>query len=161
MTKIKSLNVDAVYFGGLHTEAGPLVRQMREQGVDAKFISGDGIVSNDFVNAAGGARFVKDVYMTFGKDPRTIPAGKSLVERYRSIGYEPEGYTLYSYVALNVLVEALDQADMDPDEAARYLKSNEFDTVMGKKSWDQKGDLTVSDYVMYQWKSDGSYAEIN
>ena len=72
ITKIKQVQADVIYFGGLHTEAGPLVRQLREQGSMVPFISGDGIVSEDFVIAAGGPQMVKNVYMTFGSDPRKI-----------------------------------------------------------------------------------------
>src|SRR5262249_32942158 len=54
VTKVKETNADAVYFGGMHTEAGILVRQLREKGIKAPFISGDGIVSSDFVTSAGG-----------------------------------------------------------------------------------------------------------
>ena len=52
MTKIGALKPDVVYFGGCHPEAGPLVRQMREQ-VQAKFFSGDCIVTEELVTAAG------------------------------------------------------------------------------------------------------------
>src|SRR5690606_12108807 len=79
VTKIKQMKAEAVYFGGLHTEAGPFVRQLREQGSQIPFISGDGIVSEDFVIAAGGAKMVQNVYMTFGADPRTKAEGKQIV----------------------------------------------------------------------------------
>ena len=151
VTKIKSRNADVVYFGGLHSEAGPLVRQMREQGLDAAFISGDGIVSEDFVNAAGGPQFTKGVYMTFGADPRNIKEGASVIKAYRDSGYEPEGYTLYSYAAMQSVAKALQESGNDPEKAANYLRANTVSTVMGPKAWDSKGDLKVSDYVMYKW----------
>lgn len=49
VTKIRASGAEVVYFGGLHPEAGPLVRQMREQGLTAKFLSGDGIVTDELV----------------------------------------------------------------------------------------------------------------
>lgn len=161
VTKLKGLGVDAVYFGGLHSEAGPLVRQMREQGVGAPFVSGDGIVSQEMVVSAGGAQFVKGVYMTFGADSRKIPQGKAVVEKFRVSGYEPEGYTLYSYATLQAVAAALEATrSTDGEKLAQWLRANTVQTVMGPKSWDAKGDLKVSDYVMYQWKDDGSYAEL-
>nr|CRH07131.1 High-affinity branched-chain amino acid ABC transporter (substrate-binding protein) [Candidatus Magnetococcus massalia] len=161
VTKIKSVKADAVYFGGLHNEAGPLVRQMREQGITAPLISGDGIVSEEFVLAAGGGRFVEQVYMTFGADPRTNPAGKSLVERYRKMNYEPEGYTLYAYSVVQSIAEAMKHVPgLQGDKLADWLKSNAVNTVMGSKAWDKKGDLKVSDYVMYKWDAKGKYAEV-
>ena len=95
VTKIRSEKADVVYFGGLHPEAGPLVRQLREQGLkDVKFMSDDGIVTDELVTTAGGAQYVDGVYMTFGADPRMLPDSKVVVEKFRSSGYEPEGYTL-------------------------------------------------------------------
>lgn len=161
VTKVKALKADVVYFGGLHTEAGPFVRQMREQGVKAAFISGDGIVSDDFITAAGGKDYVKGVYMTFGKDPRLLESGLSVVKSFRASGYEPEGYTLYSYATMQSIVEAMKQTkSTDGSKLSKWLKSNEVDTVIGKKTWDTKGDLKVSDYVMYQWDEGGKYAEV-
>ena len=96
VTKIRSAGADVVYFGGLHPEAGPLVRQLREQGLkDVKFMSDDGIVTDELVTTAGGAQYVDGVYMTFGADPRLLPDSKAVVDAFRAQGVEPEGYTLY------------------------------------------------------------------
>ncbi|MGN7613012.1 branched-chain amino acid ABC transporter substrate-binding protein [Magnetococcales bacterium HHB-1] len=160
VTKIKSLKADAVYFGGLHGEAGPLVRQMREQGVEAALISGDGIVSEDFLIAAGGKQYANGVYMTFGKDPRKLASGREVVEKFRTTGYEPEGYTLYAYATMQAVIKAMRETkSMQGMDLANWLRNNSVDTVMGMKSWNEKGDLKVSDYVMYQWQPDGSYRE--
>lgn len=161
VTKIKSVDADAVYFGGVFAEAGPLVKQLRDQGSTASFISGDAIVNADFVTAAGGPQFAKGVYMTFGRDPRKIPEGKDVVERFRAQGFEPEGYTLYAYSTLQAIAKAMAETKSHNGvELANWLKSNSVDTVMGKKEWDEKGDLKVTDYVIYQWDDKGSYAEI-
>ncbi|MBF0159402.1 MAG: branched-chain amino acid ABC transporter substrate-binding protein [Magnetococcales bacterium] len=161
VTKLKGVKADAVYFGGLHSEAGPLVRQMREQGLEIPFISGDGIVSQEFVTSAGGPRFVRNVFMTFGADPRLVPQGKKVVDAFRQEGYEPEGYTLYSYASLQSIAQAIQAtAAMDGRKLAEWLHKNSTDTVMGPKSWDSKGDLKVSDYVMYRWKENGSYEQM-
>ena len=165
VTKIRALNPEVVYFGGLHSEAGPLLRQLREQGSDAWFISGDGIVSEDFVKTAGGAQFLTKVLMTFGADPRNAnsnPAGARLVERFREQGYEPEGYTLYAYTAVQVVVAAMQDGGAKAGGAKQgnWLKGNSIPSVMGAKEFDTKGDLKVSDYVMYQWKTDGTYSQL-
>ncbi|WP_130470173.1 branched-chain amino acid ABC transporter substrate-binding protein [Candidatus Magnetaquicoccus inordinatus] len=161
VTKIKSVQADAVYFGGYHSEAGPLVRQMREQGMKAPLISGDGIFSEVLVTAAGGPAYVDGVYMTFGADPRNIPTGRGLVELFRKNGYEPEGYTLYSYATLQAIVAAMKATQStDGEKLAQWLHNNAVETVMGKKAWDSKGDLQVSDYVMYRWDDKGKYKEV-
>ncbi|MEO5340543.1 MAG: branched-chain amino acid ABC transporter substrate-binding protein [Magnetococcus sp. MYC-9] len=161
VTKLKGVQADAVYFGGYHSEAGPLVRQMREQGMKAPLISGDGSFSEVLVVSAGGPQFVEGVYMTFGADPRKIPAGQTLVERFRKNGYEPEGYTLYSYATVQAIVAAMKATrSLEGEKLAQWLHTHPVETVMGIKSWDAKGDLQVSDYVMYRWDDKGKYREV-
>ncbi|MBF0399751.1 MAG: branched-chain amino acid ABC transporter substrate-binding protein [Magnetococcales bacterium] len=162
VTKLKGAQADAVYFGGYHSEAGPLVRQMREQGMTAPLISGDGIFSEVLVVSAGGPSFVNGVYMTFGADPRHLPAGREVVKTFRANGYEPEGYTLYSYATLQAVAAALQATQsLEGDKLAQWLHGHSVETVMGSKSWDAKGDLQVSDYVMYQWDDKGKYKEVD
>ncbi|MDV7210216.1 branched-chain amino acid ABC transporter substrate-binding protein [Azotobacter beijerinckii] len=158
VTKLRGANVDVVYFGGLHTEAGPLLRQMREQGLTASFVSGDGIVTDELVTTAGGPKYVKGTFMTFGADPRKIPEGQALVGKLRASGYEPEGYTLYAYASLQALAAAFNAVGKtDSEKASQWLKSHPVATVMGTKEWDAKGDLKVSDYVIYEWDDQGKY----
>ncbi len=163
VTKIKSVGAEAVYFGGLQSEAGPLVRQMRELGIDAPFISGDGIVSSDFVTAAGGANATQGVYMTFSAEARNISAGKKVVEEFRTaMKYEPEGYTLYSYATMEAIAAALkNNKKHDGKTLATWLENNPVDTVVGTLAWDKKGDLKKSNYVIYRWDKQGKYAELD
>ena len=98
IAKVKEAGVSVVYYGGLHTEAGLIIRQLADQGLKVTFISGDGIVSNELASIAGDA--VAGTLNTFGPDPRKNPANKELVEKFRAAGFEPEAYTLYAYAAL-------------------------------------------------------------
>ncbi|WNW13145.1 branched-chain amino acid ABC transporter substrate-binding protein [Pseudomonas sp. DTU_2021_1001937_2_SI_NGA_ILE_001] len=163
VTKIRSTGAEVVYFGGLHPEAGPLVRQLREQGLkDVKFMSDDGIVTDELVTTAGGAQYVDGVYMTFGADPRLLPDSKAVVDEFRKSGYEPEGYTLYAYASVQALAAGFNGAKSTKgEEAAKWLKANPVQTVMGKKEWDAKGDLKTSDYVVYQWDATGKYKQLD
>ena len=162
VTKIRSTGADVVFFGGLHPEAGPLVRQLREAGLkDVRFVSDDGVVTDELVSTAGGPQYVEGVYMTFGADPRLLPESKEVVDQFRKAGTEPEGYTLYAYASVQALADAFNGAKSNKGEdAAKWLKANPVKTVMGEKVWDSKGDLKVSDYVMYQWDKDGKYHQL-
>jgi branched-chain amino acid transport system substrate-binding protein len=159
IAKMKDAGVTMVYYGGLQTEAGLIIRQMADQGLKANFMSGDGIVSNELASIAGDA--VDGTLMTFAPDPRKNPASKDLVEKFRAAKYEPEGYTLYSYSALQAIAAAAKAAgSSDPQAVADALKSKgPYDTAIGKLGWDAKGDITRPDYVMYKWGkgSDGKY----
>ncbi|SDS22144.1 branched-chain amino acid ABC transporter substrate-binding protein [Pseudomonas fuscovaginae UPB0736] len=162
VTKIRAAGADVVYFGGLHPEAGPLVKQLRTEGLkDVKFMSDDGVVTDELVTTAGGPQFVDGVYMTFGADPRLLPDSKAVVEQFRKAGTEPEGYTLYAYASVQALAAGFSGAKSNKGEdAAKWLKSHPVKTVMGEKTWDAKGDLKVSDYVVYQWDANGKYHQL-
>jgi branched-chain amino acid transport system substrate-binding protein len=160
VTKIGAQKPDVVFFGGCHPEAGPLVRQMREQGVQAKFFSGDCIVNEEMVTAAGGPQYTNGIYMTFGKDPRLIPDGKAVIEKFRAGKFEPEGYTLLLCLRTGHCRSLQGHRRQGLGQSQRVAKANSVDTVMGKKAWDSKGDLKVSDYVVYQWDDKGKYKEV-
>jgi branched-chain amino acid transport system substrate-binding protein len=152
VSKIKQANVDVVYFGGLHTEAGLIIRQMRDQGVKAPLMGGDGIVSAEFVSIAGPG--AEGTLMTFSPDPRKNPAAQEVVKKFRAKGYEPEAYTLYSYAATQILAQAAEAVgSADAKKMAEHMKSGKpFKTVIGEISYDKKGDITRPDYIVYTWK---------
>ncbi|MCB5176596.1 MULTISPECIES: branched-chain amino acid ABC transporter substrate-binding protein [Microvirga] len=152
VSKLKQAGVDVVYFGGLHTEAGLIIRQMRDQGLNSPLMSGDGIVSAEFTSIAGPG--AEGTLMTFAPDPRKNPNAKEVVEKFRAKNYEPEAYTLYSYAAAQVLAEAAKQAgSTDGQKVANVIKAGKpFKTVIGDLSFDKKGDITRPDYVVYVWK---------
>jgi branched-chain amino acid transport system substrate-binding protein len=159
IAKMKEAGVSVIYYGGLHTEAGLLMRQSADQGLKAQFMSGDGIVSNELASIAGDA--VNGTLMTFAPDPRKNPAAKDLVEKFRAAGFEPEAYTLYSYAAMQIIAAAAAKAgSTDAQKVAETIKaSGPWQTAIGEIGYDSKGDITRPDYVLYQWKKgdDGKY----
>jgi branched-chain amino acid transport system substrate-binding protein len=113
ISKMKEAGVQVVYFGGLHTEGGKIVRQMADGGLAAQFISGDGIVSAEFASIAGPA--AEGVMNTFGPDPRNLESAQALVKTFRDAGFEPEAYTLYSYAAIQVIAQAIEKTGSADD----------------------------------------------
>ncbi|THF53648.1 branched-chain amino acid ABC transporter substrate-binding protein [Allorhizobium terrae] len=160
IAKMKEAGVTVLYYGGLHTEAGLILRQMADQGLKATMISGDGITSNELASIAGDA--VNGTLMTFPPDPRKNPDAQDVVKKFRAAGFEPEAYTLYSYAALQIIAEAAKAGNtIDPEKVAEAMKAKgPFKTVIGPIGFDAKGDITRPDYVMYTWKKgpDGKYS---
>ena len=152
VSKIKQSGADLVYWGGLHTEGGLIVRQMRDQGVKAPMMGADGITTDEFAQVGGPG--VEGTLMTFPPDPRNNPNAKAVVAKFRAAKFEPEAYTLYSYAAVQVMAEAANAAKSnDPKKVAEKMHSGmHFKTVIGDLSYDKKGDITRLDYVMYIWK---------
>ncbi len=160
VSRMKAANIDVVYLGGYHTEGGLILRQMRDQGMQTALVGGDSLVTNEFWAITGTAG--EGVRMTFGPDPRNKPTAKGVVERFKAKGIDPEGYTLYSYAAFQIWAQAAEKAQtIDPKKVAETLKGGKWDTVLGTLSFDEKGDITILDYVWYEWKKDGTYAEMS
>ena len=158
VSRMKQANIDVVYLGGYHTEGGLILRQMRDQGMKTALVGGDSLVTNELWSITGPAG--EGIRMTFGPDPRKKATAKAVVEKFKAKGIDPEGYTLYSYAAFQVWAQAATKAGTtDPKKVAETMKSGKWDTVLGPLSFDKKGDITALDYVWYEWKKDGSYAE--
>jgi branched-chain amino acid transport system substrate-binding protein len=155
VTKLKAAGVEVLYYGGYHAEAGLIIRQMREQGMDTRLIGGDALVTQELWSITGKAG--EGTMMTFGPDPRKNPGVADLVETFRKQGWEPEGYTLYTYAAVQVYKQAVEQAGTTQTaKVVPVLKSKTFTTVMGDASFDAKGDNKAPGYVFYEWH-DGKY----
>ena len=155
VTKMKAADIDLLYYSGYHSEAGLLVRQMREQGMATRLIGGDALVTQDFWSITGPAG--AGTLTTFAPDPRKNPDLAGLVESFRKQGYEPEGYTLYTYATVQVYKLAVEIADSNQTaKLLPVLKSHSFTTVIGNTGFDAKGDITAPGYVFYEWRN-GTY----
>ena len=159
VSKMKAANIDAVFVGGYHQEAGLILRQMRDQGMKTVLMAGDALADKEFAAITGAAG--EGTLMTFGSDPRKRPSAAAIVDRFKAKGIDPEGYTLYSYAAFQIWAQAVTQAGTtDPKKVAEVIRAGNWSTVLGPISYDKKGDITVLDYVIYVWKKDGTYSEM-
>ncbi len=159
VSRMKEAGIQVIYIGGYHTEAGLIIRQAKEQGMDATLISGDALVTKEFIQIAGGAG--NGTMMTFAPDLSKRPTAAAVVKEFQAKKIDPEGYTLYTYATIQIWAEAAKKAgSMDPKKVAATLKSDgPWQTIIGPIGFDKKGDVTAPSYVFYVWK-DGSYAEM-
>jgi branched-chain amino acid transport system substrate-binding protein len=158
ITKLKEAGVDLIYLGGYHTEAGLITRQAHEQGLAAKMMSGDALVDKQYWEITGATG--EGTLMTFAPDPRKSPAASGVVAEFKADGYDPEGYTLYTYAAIQAYADAVKKAgSTDPEAVAKALRDGSYDTVLGVLGFNEKGDVKEPKYVMYVWK-DGQYGEL-
>lgn len=158
VSKLKQAGAEVLYFGGYKTEAGLIIRQMREQGMQTVLVGGDALVTDEFWAITGDAG--EGTLMTFGPDPRLNPDNAALVEAFRAEKFEPEAYTLYTYAAIQAWAQAVEAAGTtDGTKVQEALHANKFDTVLGKIGFDAKGDVDAPGYVFYAW-SKGSYGYV-
>jgi branched-chain amino acid transport system substrate-binding protein len=160
VSRLKRENIDLVYVGGYHQEAGLIVRQMRDQGLKTVLMAGDAMNDKEFASITGPA--AEGTLFTFGPDPRNKPTAKAIVEKFKAKGIDPEGYTLYTYAAFQIWSQAVEKAkSTDAKKVADTIKANEWDTVIGPLSFDAKGDIKQTGYVVYRWDAKGNYAELD
>src|SRR5271169_4439888 len=133
VSRLKRENIDLVYVGGYHQESGLLVRQMRDQGLQTVLMAGDALADKEFASITGPAG--EGTLFTFGPDPRNKPTAKAIVEKFKKANIDPEGYTLYTYAAIQVWSQAAAKAGTtDAKKVAAALKAGTWPSVVGPVS---------------------------
>jgi branched-chain amino acid transport system substrate-binding protein len=159
VSKLKQADVDVLFIGGYHTEAGLIARQMRDQGMGTILMGGDALITQEYWSITGPAG--EGTLMTFSPDPRKNPAAAEVVAKFKEKGIEPEGYVLYTYAAIQAWTQAAEKAgSTDAAAVVKALNDTEFNTVIGKFKFNEKGDPNLPPYAVYRW-SNGTYEEIN
>ncbi len=148
--KIVQKKADVLYIGGYSGDVGIILRQVKKKLPNIRLFSGDALVNAQFLFIAGEAG--EGTYFTFGPDMRLKPEARDVVAAIREEdAYEPEGYTLYSFGAVQAWAQAVEQAgSLKPEAVIGALKKGRFDTVLGKIGFDEKGDVKgISTFVWY------------
>jgi branched-chain amino acid transport system substrate-binding protein len=159
LTQIKSKKPDVVFFGGMDAVAGPMIRQMKQLGIDAKFMGGDGICSGELPKLAAGSMADGQVVCAeAGGVEGTQKAGmEDFYKRYKAkYNLDVQVYAPYVYDALNVMVAAMVKAGSA--EPAKYLpvlaKTEGYKGVTGTISFDAKGDVKNGALTLFTYKGE-------
>lgn len=151
--KIVEINAEIVYIvSNSVNDAALLTLQIKSKLPNSVIISADAIASDGFSLVAREAG--TGTYFTFGPDARLLPTAKEVVESMRDEdAYDPAGYTLYSYAAVQSWAGAVAAAGTTKSDAViSALHTEKFETVLGTIGFNSKGDVTgVGSFVMYQW----------
>ena len=158
VSKLKDGGVDAVYFGGYHPEGALILKQMREQGSKAQMLSGDSMNNLEFWTIAG--TNAEGMIFTFAPEPRNMATAKDVVAKFKAAGFDPEGYTLNTYAAIQVYVAAVKATGgTDGKKVAEWIRGGtSVPTVIGNIAMDAKGDIKDPKLSWYKFH-DGKYAE--
>jgi len=167
MTKIKALNPDMIYFGGIsQNNAGQLIKDMRNVGMAAdkvKFMGPDGIFEQAFIDAAG--KDGEGAYATFGGVPgkELKGAGKTWYENYKkTYNIEPEAYASYGYEAGKAVISGINKVCKNDRGAIRdaVMNTKDFKGLLGTWSFDPNGDTTLTTLSGNQVKN-GKWSFVN
>ena len=157
LTALKGKKPQLLYFGGIYPEGGLLIKQARELGLNIHFMSGDGVIDAKFVEIAGPAS--EGSYLTFSPDPAHLPSAKDFLTSYRSNYGEPGPYSIYSYDAANVMLNAITTAQtIEGEKISTVIHAMKHSGELGELQWDKKGDVLKSPYIVWTTR-DGKFEE--
>jgi len=155
LTKIKGRKPDVIMFGGVDPQAGPMVKQMVELGIPARFMGGDGMQTPNFIKLAG-EKEAEGVYASMPGLPKDkMPGGRQFVEKYKArYGKEVELFAPMGYDAVFVFAEAMKRAgSVDPAKFLPEVAKTNYNGVIGPIAFDDKGDLRNGPITIYEVKS--------
>jgi branched-chain amino acid transport system substrate-binding protein len=161
VSSVAAARIEVVFVGGYHRETGLIFRQAHDQGYDLRLVANSAMATADFPMITGPE--VAGTVMTAAADAREIPAAAEVVARFRAAGYDPPGFTLYAYAAVQVWAQAAEAAgSLDLAPVVDVMHSRRFDTVLGRIGFDAKGDVTGFDpWQWYAWQADGTYLPLD
>jgi branched-chain amino acid transport system substrate-binding protein len=157
ISALQKAGAQAVFWGGMYNQGGPLYNQLRQAGFQGALLGGDGIYDNEFIKTVGPK--ADSVFITFGPDYKKLDAAKAFLAAYQTkYGQAAGGYSIYGYDAANTLLSAIQKAGTtDADKVSQALRSQDWPTLQGGAAFDGKGDLKKAAYVIWTIR-DGAFA---
>lgn len=158
LTAIKSKNPDGVFYGGMYSQAGPMLRQMDQLGMNkVKFFGGDGVCAKELIAQAAGAKSLENVVCAEGgASLAKMPGGVAWKKRYDAkFPGQFQIYSPYVYDAVYVLVDAMKQAgSIKPKDYLPKLAATNFNGVTTKVQFEPNGELKNPAITLYTFKGD-------
>jgi len=159
LTAVKSKKPDVVFYGGMDAVAGPMIRQMKQLGITAHFMGGDGICSGELPKLAAGA--MADGQVICAEAGGVEGKQKAGMDKFKAdfkkkFGADVQIYAPYVYDAVNVMVAAMVKAgSADPKVYLPVLaKTTDYHGVTGDISFDEKGDIKNGALTLYTYKGE-------
>ena len=156
LTSIKSKNPDAIFYGGMDTQGGPMLRQMEQLGMtNVKFFGGDGICTSEIAKLSGGAKTLGNtICAEGGASLAKMPGGTAWKTRYDTkYPNQFQVYSPYTYDATGLLVDAMVRAgSTDPKKYIPELKKSNYKGVTGTIQFEANGELKNAATTLYTYK---------
>ncbi len=157
LTSIKASKPDVIFFGGMDSVAGPMLRQIKALGINTKFMAGDGVCTEKIIALAGDALGNNQVYCAIAGG--VLEADKKSAEDFKvaykkRFGTDVQIYAPYTYDAVMTFADAMQQAkSSNPDVYLPYLQKIQHKGVMGMVSFDAKGDIKNGTLSLYTYQN--------
>ena len=156
LTTLKGKKPDVVFFGGMDAVAGPMLKQMKQLGINAKFMGGDGICTTELAKLAADGMGEENVYCA--EAGGVEGEQKAGMEKFRAdfktkFNADVQVYAPYVYDAVKVMAQAMVSADSaDPTKYLPKLKEISYKGVTGSIAFDEKGDIKNGALTLYTYK---------
>jgi len=158
---------ELIYFGGIYSQIGPFVKQLRERGVRTRLMGGDGLDASEFVRLAGKENAAGTFYTTVAGPVSAFPKAKAVAQKFKQkYGKEIEGFGIYAYDAANVILMALENAikasggrKPTRELVAQEVRKVRMEGLTGSIEFDDKGDNKKARYFVMQVAATGNWAD--
>lgn len=162
LTKIKARQPDAVFYGGMDAQAAPMLRQMKQLGMSARFLGGDGACTAEMIKLGGDAMGPETYCTQAGIPMEKMPLGEQFDQRFRERFNAPvQLYAPYSYDATTAVIEAMKTAgSTEPSNFLPALRKLEMPGVTGRIAFDRNGDIREGGVSMYRFQN-GQWTTLN
>lgn len=155
LTRIKGKSPDVIVYSGMDSQGGPMLKQIKQLGIGAKFITGDGGCTGEIIKLAGDAIGANDYCTQPGLPLEKMPGGKDFNARFKKrFNTDVQIYAPYAYDATSAIIEAMKAANSsDPAKYAPAISKVHFPGVIGTVAFDAKGDIKDGAVTVYQFKA--------
>jgi branched-chain amino acid transport system substrate-binding protein len=153
LTRIKARQPDALFYGGMDPQAAPLLRQMRQLGMTARFLGGDGACTAEMIKLAGPALSDNAYCTQAGLPMERMPGGAAFKTRFKQrFNTDVQLYAPYSYDAATALVRAIQAAgSAEPEKYLPALQKLSFAGITGLIAFDARGDVKDGGVSLYRY----------
>ena len=150
VTKVKSSGADVLFYGGYYQNAGLLVKQLREAGVTAKFVAGDGVKDEGFVKAAGNAA-AEGAIITCPCNPPNKVEGSFFEDYKKAVGKEPGTYSAEAFDAANVFLAGVKAGKGTREDMQAFVTSYDGKGITKQVKFNAKGEIAEENIVVWAY----------
>jgi branched-chain amino acid transport system substrate-binding protein len=158
---------ELVYFGGIYSQIGPFLKQLRERGVNTRLMGGDGLDASEFERLAGSQATKGTFYTTVAGPVSAFPKARAVAQRFKQrYGKDMEGFGIYAYDAANVIIAALENAikanggrKPTRDQVTAEVAKTKLEGLTGTIEFNAKGDIKKAKYFVMQAAGTGNWAD--
>jgi len=162
LTRVKMKNPDAIFYGGMDAQGSPLLRQIRQLGMNSLLLSGDGVCSAEMIRLAA-KNLDNRVYCTLAGIPMSrMPGGEKFQQRFKArFKADVQLYAPYNYDATMALITAMEKANsVEPAKYLPALKALDMKGITGEVSFDANGDVHNAGVTLYTYRN-GAWAPVD